>query len=333
MFQPLGNVTLKTEEVVQMGVVTAPDTQWFAAITGLLNHKGPPWGWHIEQTLLHAIGVTNRFYILHRDGVPFSNIMTSVHAGVALFGHVFTTPEDRRKGAASILNDAVMKHFRDADAGQAMYLVTGFDTPPFHIYRGCGFQGMEPGSGFMCWHREGQATFERQWFAPGPTVIEPVAWPHWVSACPLFAGELPGVVKCAGAGVLGRCISESPLMKFLGADLPRREQGQSPRGYVLRQTHTQAVLGIALLTHDPMWHRGWTLDVYCHPDHWSRAGDLIAQIAIPDDGPVIAYADASCPAKLDALHRAGFKQTATLHRRLWTDCQRQQSVDVIQLER
>ena len=207
MYQPLDRITLKSGEVVQAGVVQGRDLDWAERVETLLGHKGPSWRWGNEQVLRTETGLDVFFYLLHRDGAPFANIMTIEYRGVGLLGHVYTRPEDRRQGAAMQLMACLMEHFRQR-GGQALFLGTGYDTPPYHIYRVNGFAGVEPESGYMDYYSTSQEEFERAYFAPGSTAIEPVGWLHWPVSIPLFLGAFLGVVRGAGLGVCGRRSTE-----------------------------------------------------------------------------------------------------------------------------
>ena len=143
MYQQLDRITLKSGEAIQAGVVQGPDLDWAERVETLLGHKGPSWRWGNEQVLRTQTGLDVFFYLLHRDGDPFANVMTIECRGVGLLGHVYTRPEDRRQGAAMQLMACLMDHFRQR-GGQALFLGTGYDTPPYHIYRVNGFSGVEP---------------------------------------------------------------------------------------------------------------------------------------------------------------------------------------------
>jgi hypothetical protein len=142
--QDLGTVVLDGGEHVSAAVISAPDPDWAERLTELLRHKGEPWNWGNGEVLTKPTGIHAYFYVLHRNGVPFSNIMTCEVNGVGLFGHVFTRPEDRRKGACNKLMDLQMAHF-NARGGKALFLGTQFESPAYRIYARHGFQGMPHG--------------------------------------------------------------------------------------------------------------------------------------------------------------------------------------------
>jgi hypothetical protein len=111
-------------------------------------HKGPLRNWQNTAVLRRGLGMDVVFYVLHRDGIPLANMMTVEHRGVGHFGHVWTQPEDRRKGAASLIMDAQMADFKRR-GGQALFLGTGYNSAPYHIYAARGFVGLEAESGYM----------------------------------------------------------------------------------------------------------------------------------------------------------------------------------------
>lgn len=312
MYEAFKPVTLKTGEVVECGVVTGPDDAWAGKLCALLGHKGEPWDWQNSQCVTRRdLGIEARFYVLHRGGVPLSNILTAELRGVGLFGHVFTKPEDRRKHATSLLMDVQMADFK-ARGGRALYLGTGFDSAAYHIYRERGFTAIEPGSGVMTFHAGDPAGFEREFFGgpDDPTRIEPVGWRHWPVASPLFCSSLDGragVVKLPAIGLVGRNLTEEALLRMI-----RRNTPDQTAWLALRNTRTDAVVGIAGLAQDANFPGNLVADVYCHPHHWAKAGDMLRQLNIPSHARCVAYADAGCPGKLRALGTSGFTSIATL---------------------
>ncbi len=89
MYEELGEITLKSGERVQTGMVVAPDLEWAERIDELLAHKGEPWNWQTSQVLRSDLGIEVRFYLVHRSGRPISNVMTVEFAGVGILGMLF----------------------------------------------------------------------------------------------------------------------------------------------------------------------------------------------------------------------------------------------------
>ncbi|NKB65849.1 MAG: GNAT family N-acetyltransferase [Candidatus Latescibacteria bacterium] len=315
MYQSLDRVALKSGESVDVGVVQGPDADWSERVESLLGHKGPPWRWGNEQVLRTQTGLDAFFYLLHRDGEPFANMMTIEYGGVGLFGHVYTQPEDRRQGAAMQLMSRLMEHFGQR-GGRALYLGTGYDSPPFHIYRANGFAGIEPESGYMAYYTDSQEEFDAAYFAPGATAIEPLSWLHWPTSPALFLGDFPGVVRSVGLDIWGRRSTEGPLLPLLMDDIERRQEGRPPRALALVQSQTRAVVGWAMWSDHPLWPDACLVDLYCHPDFWDGAAELVQKLELPDRHTCLAYGDTGLEAKATALSAAGFSRSATLKERV-----------------
>lgn len=312
MLHHLGEVTLKSGERVAAAVVRGPDAAWRDRITRFLSHKGDPWNWQNSALLSHDAGVEAWFYILHRDGVPFAHQMTVELQGVGIFGHVWTDPADRGQGAAGELMRVQMAHFRQR-GGRALYLSTGYDTPPFRIYQKHGFTGVEAGSGYMTWTDRPLAEFEAAYFAPGPAVIEPLCWPHWPTAPALFMGNFPGIIRCAPLKLIGRQSTEGNLLPAIQG---RESNGDAPSVFVLRKPNG-AVVGLAAWAVDELSPDLICADVFCHPAHWAQGRALLEHtLAAAPARRCVAYGDTTCPSKTAALQSQGFQLSATWLRRL-----------------
>ena len=332
VYQDLGTCTLKSAETVSMGMIVGPEPDWAERLVSLLRHKGDPWNWQNAEMLTLDCGIVACFCVLHRNGSPFANVMTVTHKGVGIFGHVYTKPEDRRKGAAALLVEEVITDFR-ARNGRALFLGTGFNGPPFHLYRRFGFEGVEPGSGCMAWHNGTKEEFETRYFAPASTTIKPVAWRHWPASCPLFIGAYPGAVRCAPLRLFGRMSAEGPLLPVVRGEESRRQTGEPPRSFVLESQTTDAVVGLAAWDWHPLWPHICLVDVFCHPDFWQEAPALLASLSLPDADRHIAYADPECSAKAEVLRTGGFRHTATLPERLPVDRIKTRFTDVLVFEK
>ena len=95
MYKDLDIVRLKDGETVQAGVVTTPDLEWAERLEKFLIHKGEPWNWQNSVVLHRETGIEVYYYILHRQGEPFSFLMNAELSGVGILGHIWTTPEGR----------------------------------------------------------------------------------------------------------------------------------------------------------------------------------------------------------------------------------------------
>jgi ribosomal protein S18 acetylase RimI-like enzyme len=311
MYREFGHVTLKTGEKVQAAVVIGPDLEWAERIEQLLGHKGDIWNWQNSQTLRYDLGIEARYYVLHREGTPFANISAFEHAGVGHFGHVWTKPEDRRKGASSSLMELQMTDFKSRQ-GKALFLGTGLDSVAYRIYEKFGFRGIERQSGYMAWYAVSEDAFEATYFARGEIEIEPLAWTHWPSSAALFLGDFPCVVRCAPLGLIGRESTEGTLLPLLRDESRRSACGEQPRAMVLRNKPTSAVVGFTVWGWHPLWLDTYLFDVFCHPNYWDKARDLLGSLPLPQTHRQIAYCDANCEQKSRVLSAFGFQKTSTL---------------------
>ncbi|MFN8445940.1 MAG: hypothetical protein U0175_34435 [Caldilineaceae bacterium] len=332
MYERLGEVTLKSGERVEAGVVRGPEPTWSRRLQTLLWHKGDPWNWQNAQLLEVDHGLDVNFYVLHREGEPFTNIMTVELAGVGHFGHVWTQPADRQQGASSSLMRLQMQDFA-ARGGQTLFLGTGYGSTAYRIYSAFGFASIEAESGYMAYYAKSKAEFEATYFAPGPVEVQPLAWPHWPSSAALFLGDYPGLVRCAPLQMFGHASSEGPFLPALIEAAKRQQAGESPTVWALFNPATSAVVGLAAWSWHPLWPDVCLVDCYCHPNFWSASGELLNALQLPTADHTVAYVDIDNKAKSALFTQAGFKATATLPRWLATDHSRQTWTDVVMLEK
>lgn len=312
MYDKLADVALKSGEQVELGVVMGPDAEWAGRLDGdLLAHKSETWRWGNRFVLNEAVDMDAYFYILHRKGKAFANVMTLEYEGVGILGHVYTRPKDRRQGAASLIFEALMPHFR-ARGGQALILGTGYDSPPYHIYRAFGFESLEPLSGTMAYYAAGEEAFREAYFAPGETVVEPLGASHYPVAPILFSGAYEGTVRSAAMRLFGRTSTEWALMTMMREALDHEKGEKSARAAVLRIADRPAVAGLALWGMDATWPNTCVVDVFCHPDFWNGGAALLSALDLPDADRYVAYCDVGWTAKEHVLATAGFKQVARL---------------------
>src|SRR5712692_491079 len=177
MYERLGEATLKSGQRMEIGVITAPDAEWQDRIVPFLGHKGEPYASHIRRSHEGPLDeLETRYYIGHLEGRVITEVMIAGAHGAGILGHVYTLPEERRKGAyqavmAAQMADMPRRGFR------ALALGTGFDSPPYWIYHSFGFRGIAPGSGAMRWTADQDA--EAELFRPGPVTARDARWDDW----------------------------------------------------------------------------------------------------------------------------------------------------------
>ncbi len=314
MYKKTKDVTLKTGESVELGKLMGPDQEWGPRIEHLLGHKGEPWNWQIHQCLSTPnLGVETYCHILSKAGRPIANISTFEAHGVGIFGHVFTVPEERKKGAADILNQAVMTDF-EARGGRALYLGTTYDSPAYHIYRKHGFESVEPKSGYMVYAREGKPAFEKSFFAPGPTTIEPLAFKHWPVLSALTMMDHPARLRVLGMGIVSATSTESGSLELMKA---AADHNKPVAARVAVSNKTQAPVVLACWKPEFYFsYRVDLMDVFFVPGFEDDAVKTIQALNLPTDRKIVCYADSAWPQKETVLQTAGFTREAVLRNHL-----------------
>lgn len=331
MYTKLRDIALKSGETVECGLVSTPEEAWAGRLEALLVHKGGIWNWQNSEVLRTQTGLDGRYYLLHRGGVPFANVCIFGLAGVGILGHVWTKPEERRKGASDLLMKVAMGDFA-ARGGKALFLGTDAGSVAHGIYLQHGFADVDT-AGHMVWYADGRAAFEKAWFAAGPAEVERLTWRHWPAAAPLFLQPGPGVVRCAPLRMFWQDLVEGPLLPAIQAEGKRAAESQAPAAVVLRAASTQAVLGLALWQWDPVWPETCMVDVFCHATQWGRAGELLAGLTLPPCRRRVAFGDATCPAKQAALEAAGYARIAAFQNGIAAGRGCADGVTIVQMEK
>jgi hypothetical protein len=331
MLEPKPLITLFTGEQVEVAVISCPDLDWAERIEKLLSHKGEPWNWQNSQFLRTHVSFETRFYILHRDGVPFANTLLSEGAGVGIVNHVWTNPNDRQKGASRDLMRLVMADFKHRQ-GEMLVLQAGYGEVAYHMYKKFGFESIEPESGYMHWYAQSENEFLKNYFAPGEIKIKPLAWAHWLSIQPLLQSDDDCITRMVALKHIGRRTTEGPFLTLQHDEFARRASGEKPRAFVL-ETATTAVVGFAMWSWHPLWTDTCLVDVYCHSAYWHEAESLINALELPHADRYIAYADITCEPKKKILLEAGFEQAAVFKNRVAKTWAKTSFVDVALFER
>lgn len=331
MYETRAQLTLKDGERVECGVVTGPDDAWAQHLEPLLGHKGGFWNWQNSQALRTHSGLDARFHILHRAGAPFANVSIFSSGKAGLLSHVWTKPEDRKKGASHLLLDSAMSEFAKC-GGQALFLGTEPDGVAHGIYMKRGFNDLNS-AGHMAWYANGRKSFEETWFADSDGDVERLGWRHWPTSVPLFLLPGPEVIRCMPLRVFWPSLVEGELLPAIQGELKRHDAGDPPAAVVLRSKRSQAVVGMALWQWDSTWPATCVVDVFCHPAYWPRSGELLAALRLPACEKCIAYCDSTCQEKVMALGTAGFQPIAALPQLVAVDRGRTERVDVMLMEK
>ena len=300
MYKILGEVTLKTDECMEVGVIDAPDGSSAEEIKKFLGHKPGNFKWHIERCVTESLDeLETRFYVGKVDGKIITNIMTVEHEGIGILGHVFTLPDQRRKGACKGAMAYQMEDFRQRN-GRALYLGTGYNGHPYRIYHSFGFESVVPESGFMKYHVD--MDFEERYFSPAPVHSKSVEWHDW-SKLTALSGIVGGdKLRSLAWNVYGPTNLESGFLNFK-SDLETDDTYDDAK---LLVSQNGTIVGWATVCRDNRWRDTIALlDLFFHPNFIDAVPALLSALAFPEL-KVQCYVDSEASEKAAVLEAAGF---------------------------
>ena len=307
MVDEVGTVELKSGEQMEIVRVAPPEPDWRDRVLPFLAHKIEPWQWQMHVAFDQGLpGATQYYYEGVLDGEIVGNIMTveSMDRPIGILGHVFTPEEQRRKGICTHLMRAVTEDFRDRD-GRAMFLHTGYDSAPYHIYESWGFEGYRD-TGTMAWILE--PDFRANHFAPRPVKPRETHWGDWPALEALAEVD-------EGWDVRSAYLDQHGFGGFEGQYLQIRRgviEGDV-RDFKVLSSEDGAVMGYALLAPwEAFPEEPLVLDTFVHPNFTGDAVALVGSVDLPDGEPVFALSDSESPGRADALEAVGFAHEATL---------------------
>ncbi len=300
MYDKLGEVLLKTEERMEVGVITAPDALHAEEMQQFLGHKPGNYKWHIERCVTEVLdALETRFYVGKLDGNVITNIMTVEYEGIGILGHVFTLPQQRRKGAAKGVMAYQMEDFRQR-TGSALYLGTGYNSHPYYIYHSFGFESVYPESGFMKY--QVNEDFEERYFAPAHAHPKPVEWHDWPKVTALSGIVGWDALRSLAWNVYGPTNLEGGFLSFKH-DLETEDTYADAK---LLRSSGGAIVGWATLGRDTRWRPVTAvLDLFFHPNFADAVPALLSAVAFPAS-KVQCYVDSGAEKKAAVLETAGF---------------------------
>lgn len=145
----LGAARLKTGEPLRLLAIEPPAGPWTAPLRRLLGHKAPARQEEIAEELAGTLdGLGAVFYAGVVGGEPVTVARVAGAHGAGIWGHVYTEPAWRGRGAARLLHEAALP-----DLGRRGYRVLTLGTNPRGVarplYASVGFRPLAPGSGAM----------------------------------------------------------------------------------------------------------------------------------------------------------------------------------------
>jgi GNAT superfamily N-acetyltransferase len=304
-----GTVTLKSGEEARLWQIVAPEPAWTARLLPFLAHKGEPWLGPMRLALDEGLpGCRMSFFECVLGDSIVGNITTVDANGIGMLQHVFTNPDHRRKGICRFLMQVVVDDFTSRD-GRAMYLGTGYDSPPFWIYHSFGFHSIEE-SGAMKWLPDPE--FERCHFAPDDTTVRDTQWSDWGELQALYQSEQGWYLRGLFFNHTGHSSYEGTYPAMRAA----MDQGRVQQVKVLVKADG-AVMGHAMVGVQSWWHgEPYVLDCFVHPNFTGDTAKLLRAVELPTDRKVQCYCDAEASGKMAALETLGFEREALLQRQV-----------------
>ena len=298
---------LKNGTAVEVRLVMPPQADWADKMHCFLKHKGMPWQIHWQKAFQDQCDVLeSRFYLLVIDGEPISNIMTVETGGIGIFGHVFTKPQWREKGAASILMKAVRDDFIGRD-GTALYLGTGYDSMPWRLYQKFGFEGFLPGVGLMRWVRQPERLAAM--FGGERLSARPIRWGDWPLMQCLCLQPANDYIKSIGLKRFGMADMEGSYLTL------RERMFKSPDLAAVVVTNAAGMtVGFATaMPLDASFTDYVLVDIFAHRAAGQGVYPLLLEaLQLPAGRPLLAVADESSVQRRMVLEAAGFRSAGCL---------------------
>ena len=178
-----------------------------------MGHKPETYRWHIDCCVHEVLDLLEtRFYVGKVDGHIISNVMITEYDGIGTLGHVFTLSDQRRKGACKAIMKCQMDDFRRR-GGKALYLGTGYDSHPYHIYKSFGFDSVYDESGFMCYFAI--EDFDVNYFSDLDVhVKDHIEWHDWAKITALTGITNGDQIRNIALGIYGPSNFEGGFLSF-----------------------------------------------------------------------------------------------------------------------
>lgn len=311
------DVTLRSEEVMRIRCIEPPDEEYLRKIGQFLAHKGSPW---IEDMLARLRGEkvaysTDFFFVGEIGGELVGHVWYTVPRDtqdVGVLGHVYTRPDQRRKGVCYALTGAVVEAFK-GHGGEAMFVLTG-NPELIRICEHFGFKKYNPPEGEGGVYRWLVARdFDERYFAyTGKPQIKEANWGDLPRFEALYNAPHPWLLKDYILGVYRDTpFGSSQFLQMI-------HEAESEWGAMLvmstRQNH---VVGAArIVPGRSRWEEHVaTLEFFVHPNYFVDIGDLLSKAveAARDLCDILrTFAPESDKERHEPLTELGFEMTAVL---------------------
>lgn len=332
MVEELPAVELKSGEIMQVSLVTAPDEQWGPRLVHFMYLRNPEYtniNWHHNCARVLRGDYRQVSHDVFFVGLLDDDIVGTAWYGapgdtldVATFGRVITRENERRKGIAAVLCKLAVEHFRRL-GGRAMYLGTGRTNPARFIYETLGFEHYN--------YIEDEGTIMRLVLSGDAAGFEAEYYQCGAEVCirPLHAGDLARVEMLYNLPLWACKDSSLGIMcttPFEGEfyDILAHIEQPGEAGLALVTDDRKRLMGMAYTSAAPGHQSGRRhmrhIEFLVHPNYTRHGSELVKQAeerAQADN--FIAHVAASDADKLTIIEQAGYRQVGRLARAIKSD--------------
>jgi len=315
MTRELGSAVLRSGEQMRIKVVECPSAEYAHPLLLFLSHKSDETLRDLQRRLEgdYAQVSLDRWFLGELDGQIISQMgymLARDTLDVGVFGHVFTRPEHRGKGAASALMQVLMDDF-NAGPGKALLCGTGNESAA-RIYARHGFVPLIAARAPV-----GPLAYIKPDFAADFTELQAIFFEpgHDTHVRPAHMGDRAKVDKVllqsdgvtAMAGHWHRLPPADAWASFVTM-AQMRDDGHGPLN--LLETDGRHVVGYAFVFRPEAEDTGaGVLDFLVHPTYLDQSAELL-QTTLGDAAaqgvwPVRAHVVAGDARKLELLRAAG----------------------------
>ena len=293
----------------EIGIIRNPDNEMMPEVLELLAHKGEIWLWQMRKLFSEEAGaLQSRFFVARTGGRIVSTIILIEHSGIAILGHVYTLPEERRKGLSTILIDTLLDDFRKRK-GLLITLFTEYGGVPYNLYAKYGFIPIQPASGIMYFPEQGWKKLENM-MSPENASVRPAQWKDYpvIAAAAFNVRDYPIKIFATDATGLAPFEVHFVYLAHHRACDPVHNQINA-----LAKKSNDLPVGLASIMPDKRRPGGaCCLDAFVQPGYERCLPELMASLKIPPN--TVCYVEAQNAPKLKALENLGFKKEGSLEK-------------------
>ena len=301
-YKVIENVTLKDGQPAELGVVTAPDSDWRARLCRFLNRPPQPEGRSLYDFLLtrDLPGLITRLFVMQQASEIVGCIVTTDAAGVGYINSTFVPRPERQKGIASALMGALEEDFTNR-GGLVRFFTTRTGSPAETMFEKFGYNTTWERGGRTGMEQHYQETSWEDYFCEDATdlSIEAITWGHWTPHRALMWAR-------KGDG-------HHPLVTQFETRMLESARDERMRWKGLVGPSGRLVGAAALRPHD-RWVKAdpdsYTVDLYMHPKFVSSTQSLFSSM-MPRAGHVQTFLDASSD-QVAFFEEQGFQREASL---------------------